>query len=82
MHKSLDSSGKGPRRRGAQEDRSAPGRAPDFRHDPRKETLGRGHAVLSARELVGNEPFAVLVADDVIADRLPSAPGLAIYGHC
>jgi UTP--glucose-1-phosphate uridylyltransferase len=31
-----------------------------------KEALGLGHAVLQARELVGNEPFAVLLADDVI----------------
>jgi len=31
-----------------------------------KEALGLGHAVLMARELVGNEPFAVLLADDII----------------
>jgi UTP--glucose-1-phosphate uridylyltransferase len=31
-----------------------------------KEALGLGHAVLMARELVGEEPFAVLLADDVI----------------
>lgn len=31
-----------------------------------KEALGLGHAVLMARELVGNEPFAVLLADDLI----------------
>src|SRR5260370_5494118 len=31
-----------------------------------KEALGLGHAVLTARELVGREPFAVLLADDVI----------------
>ena len=31
-----------------------------------KEAMGLGHAVLTARELVGNEPFAVLLADDVI----------------
>jgi len=30
------------------------------------EPLGLGHAVLVARELVGNEPFAVILADDVI----------------
>jgi UTP--glucose-1-phosphate uridylyltransferase len=28
--------------------------------------LGLGHAVLCAKELVGNEPFAVLLADDLI----------------
>jgi UTP--glucose-1-phosphate uridylyltransferase len=36
-----------------------------------KEALGLGHAVLTARELVGNEPFAVLLADDVIDARIP-----------
>ncbi len=36
-----------------------------------KEPLGLGHAVLAARELVGNEPFAVMLPDDLI-----DAPGL------
>jgi UTP--glucose-1-phosphate uridylyltransferase len=36
-----------------------------------KEALGLGHAVLMARELVGNEPFAVLLADDVIDAKVP-----------
>jgi UTP--glucose-1-phosphate uridylyltransferase len=36
-----------------------------------KEALGLGHAVLTARELVGNEPFAVLLADDVIDAQKP-----------
>ncbi len=36
------------------------------------EPLGLGHAVLTARPLVGNEPFAVILADDVI-DATPSA---------
>jgi len=36
-----------------------------------KEALGLGHAVLQARELVGNEPFAVLLADDVIDAPTP-----------
>src|SRR5262245_3399880 len=30
------------------------------------EPLGLGHAVLVTRDLVGNEPFAVILADDVI----------------
>ena len=37
-----------------------------------KEALGLGHAVLMARELVGNEPFAVLLADDVIDAPKPA----------
>jgi UTP--glucose-1-phosphate uridylyltransferase len=36
------------------------------------EPLGLGHAVLAARPLVGNEPFAVILADDVI-DATPTA---------
>jgi UTP--glucose-1-phosphate uridylyltransferase len=36
-----------------------------------KEALGLGHAVLTARELVGDEPFAVLLADDVIDAQVP-----------
>jgi UTP--glucose-1-phosphate uridylyltransferase len=36
-----------------------------------KEALGLGHAVLMARELVGNEPFAVLLADDVVDAAVP-----------
>ena len=31
--------------------------------------LGLGHAVLCARPVVGNEPFAVILADDLIANR-------------
>jgi UTP--glucose-1-phosphate uridylyltransferase len=36
-----------------------------------KEALGLGHAILTARELVGNEPFAALLADDVIDAEVP-----------
>jgi len=36
-----------------------------------KEALGLGHAVLMARELIGDEPFAVLLADDVIDAKVP-----------
>jgi len=36
-----------------------------------KEALGLGHAVLTAEHLVGDEPFAVLLADDVIDAAMP-----------
>ncbi len=36
-----------------------------------KEALGLGHAVLMARDLVGDEPFAVILPDDVIDARTP-----------
>ena len=33
--------------------------------------MGLGHAVWCARRLIGNEPFAVLLPDDVIAAETP-----------
>lgn len=36
-----------------------------------KEAKGLGHAVLMAKELVGDEPFAVILPDDVIDARTP-----------
>src|SRR5580692_7717310 len=36
-----------------------------------KEPLGLGHAVLCARDLVGDEPFAVILPDDVIDANVP-----------
>ncbi len=36
-----------------------------------KEALGLGHAVLMARDLVGDEPFAVILPDDVIDAPTP-----------
>jgi UTP--glucose-1-phosphate uridylyltransferase len=35
------------------------------------EPLGLGHAVWCARNLVGNEPFAVLLADDLVLSKQP-----------
>ncbi len=36
-----------------------------------REALGLGHAVLCAREAVGDEPFAVLLGDDVVDAQVP-----------
>jgi UTP--glucose-1-phosphate uridylyltransferase len=36
-----------------------------------KKPLGLGHAVLCARDLVGEEPFAVMLADDLIENEIP-----------
>jgi len=36
-----------------------------------KKPLGLGHAVLCARDLVGDEPFAVMLADDLIDADVP-----------
>jgi UTP--glucose-1-phosphate uridylyltransferase len=37
-----------------------------------QEALGLGHAVLQARDLVGNEPFAVILSDDIIDSEVPA----------
>ena len=36
-----------------------------------REPLGLGHAILCARSLVGDEPFAVFLGDDIIAAKAP-----------
>jgi UTP--glucose-1-phosphate uridylyltransferase len=36
-----------------------------------KEALGLGHAVLMAKPLIGEEPFAVLLGDDIIDSEVP-----------
>jgi UTP--glucose-1-phosphate uridylyltransferase len=43
----------------------------DVSYIRQKEALGLGHAVLRARELVGPEPFACVLADDVIDAETP-----------
>ena len=37
-----------------------------------QEALGLGHAVLQARDLVGNEPFAVMLSDDIVDSETPA----------
>lgn len=47
-----------------------------------QEQLGLGHAVLCARPAVGEEPFAVLLGDDIIDARAPVVGQLAAeYGR-
>ena len=36
-----------------------------------KEAKGLGHAVLCAKQFVGNEPFAVLLGDDIVDSKVP-----------
>ena len=43
-----------------------------FSYTRQKEPLGLGHAVLTARELVGDEPFAVLLGDVIIPGPFPA----------
>lgn len=37
-----------------------------------REALGLGHAILQARDFVGDEPFAVLLADDIVDAEVPA----------
>jgi UTP--glucose-1-phosphate uridylyltransferase len=43
----------------------------DVSYVRQKQALGLGHAVLRAREMVGNEPFAVVLSDDLIDATVP-----------
>ncbi|MDH4134945.1 MAG: UTP--glucose-1-phosphate uridylyltransferase GalU [Gammaproteobacteria bacterium] len=46
------------------------------------EALGLGHAVLCARPVVGDEPFAVILADDLIRAERPALRQMAeVFGH-
>jgi UTP--glucose-1-phosphate uridylyltransferase len=52
----------------------------DVRYVRQEEPLGLGHAVLTAREMVGDEPFAVILPDDVINASVPALKQmLAVY---
>ena len=51
----------------------------DVAYVRQKEALGLGHAVLRARELVGGEPFSVILSDDVIDADVPPAPPPACW---
>lgn len=41
-----------------------------------KEQLGLGHAVLMAKDMVGNDPFAILLGDDLVINLLPATKQL------
>lgn len=43
----------------------------DVAYVRQKEALGLGHAVLRSKDLVGHEPFAVVLSDDIIASKVP-----------
>jgi UTP-glucose-1-phosphate uridylyltransferase len=43
----------------------------DIHYIRQKEPLGLGHAIYTARKFIGNEPFAVLLGDDVIYSKIP-----------
>ncbi|MEQ1642263.1 MAG: UTP--glucose-1-phosphate uridylyltransferase, partial [Pyrinomonadaceae bacterium] len=37
-----------------------------------KEALGLGHAIYQAKDFVGNDPFAALLADDIVDSEIPA----------
>jgi UTP--glucose-1-phosphate uridylyltransferase len=37
-----------------------------------KEQLGLGHAILCAKDMIGNEPFAILLGDDIVINDKPA----------
>lgn len=43
----------------------------DIHYIRQKEPLGLGHAIYCARKFIGDEPFAVLLGDDVIRSKVP-----------
>ncbi|MGI2293445.1 UTP--glucose-1-phosphate uridylyltransferase GalU [Paenibacillus sp. GXUN7292] len=43
----------------------------DIHYIRQKEPKGLGHAIWCARKFIGNEPFAVLLGDDIIASKKP-----------
>lgn len=44
----------------------------DIHYVRQKEPLGLGHAVLCAKKFIGNEPFAVLLGDDIVDSEVPA----------
>lgn len=51
-----------------------------FSYTRQKEALGLGHAILCAKDLVGDEPFAVFLGDDIIDSKTPAMEQMiAVY---
>lgn len=49
----------------------------DIHYIRQKEAKGLGHAVWCARNFIGNEPFAVLLGDDIVQSQTPCTKQLA-----
>ena len=50
-------------------------------HVTQPEALGLGHAILCAESVVGDEPFAILLADDMIRNEGPGALAQMVSVH-
>jgi UTP--glucose-1-phosphate uridylyltransferase len=54
----------------------------DIHYIRQKEPKGLGHAVWCARNFIGNEPFAVLLGDDIVQAEVPCLQQLIeVYNH-
>lgn len=48
-----------------------------------KEPLGLGHAILCAKSFIGNEPFAVMLGDDIVESDVPCLKQLInVFEYC
>lgn len=55
----------------------------DINYVRQKEAKGLGHAILCARKVIGNEPFAIMLPDDIIASQTPCLKQLMnIHQRC
>ncbi|MHB8281174.1 MAG: UTP--glucose-1-phosphate uridylyltransferase GalU [bacterium] len=43
----------------------------NFSYTRQKEALGLGHAILCAQNLIGDEPFSIILSDDIIDAKVP-----------
>jgi len=50
-------------------------------HVTQSEALGLGHAILCAESIVGDEPFAILLADDMILNQGPGVMAQMVEAH-
>jgi len=53
----------------------------DFFYVRQNLPLGLGHAVLTTRDVVGDEPFAVMLPDDIIDSRVPALKQMGRVFH-
>lgn len=48
-----------------------------------KEPMGLGHAILCAKSFIGNEPFAVLLGDDIVMSKTPCLKQIiSVFEYC
>ncbi|GMX60370.1 UTP--glucose-1-phosphate uridylyltransferase GalU [Paenibacillus elgii] len=60
-----------------------PSKIAEIHYIRQKEARGLGHAIWCARKFIGNEPFAVLLGDDIIRSEEPALKQLiSVYNEC